>query len=142
MAGAAWLQVASAEAIPDQLLQRAPEAARDAAIHPTASFPEVSPARGETERRSSPSSLPNLPGEESHWTPSCATFPADEAVMQPLALREEELLQPLEWEPSQIHSAVLLQPQALLSKELLPPLEWEPSQIHSVVLLQPQALLS
>ena len=62
--------------------------------------------------------------------------------MQPLALREEELLQPLEWEPSQILSAVLLQPQALLSKELLPPLEWEPSQIHSVVLVQPQALLS
>ena len=139
MAGAAWLQVASAEAIPDQLLQRAPEAARDAAIHPTASFPEVSPARGETERRSSPSSLPNLPREESHWPSCCAT---EEAVMQPLALREEELLQPLEWEPSQILSAVLLQPQALLSKELLPPLEWEPSQIHSVVLLQPQALLS
>ena len=105
VAGAAWLQVASAEAIPDQLLQRAPEAARDAAVHPTASFPEVSPARGETERRSSPSSLPYRPGEECHWT-SCAT---EEAVMQPVALREQKLLQPLEWEPSQIHSAVLLQ---------------------------------
>ena len=60
-------------------------------------------------------------------------------MLQPLALREDELLQPLEGEPSQILSAV---PQALLSKELLPPLEWEPSQIHSVVLVQPQALLS
>ena len=29
--------------------------------------------------------------------------------MQPVALREQKLLQPLEWEPSQIHSAVLLQ---------------------------------
>ena len=40
--------------------------------------------------------------------------------MQPVALREQKLLQPLEWEPSQIHSAVLLQ--------LLYSLEWEPEE--------------
>ena len=32
--------------------------------------------------------------------------------MRPVALREQKLLQPLEWEPSQIHSAV---PEALIS---------------------------
>ena len=74
MPGEPWLEGPSAEAMAHHhLLQIASAPARVAALDPVASFSELglccSKARGETERRPSPSSLPYR-GEECHWTSS------------------------------------------------------------------------
>ena len=89
---AARLRVSSAVAMGDpHLLQIASAPAR--------SFSEMglrcSPARRETQRRSSPLSLAYLPGEGCHWTSSSTTA-------ESVALRElvQPLLQPL----LQLHS--------------------------------------